>query len=173
MSKHVVPKDKFKVTVPKIDESERVKPFTPSLEKSVGMTKQQAMKEFRDSAEATLKLLTDSSGLYPGDQTYDKMCKIFWKDHHKEMEKLKRRFDNVKSGTSDEKSQGQDTSTDTTKHTMASEKKSCKPLACMATPKKQSRITSIDSDSGSPTDYQSASEQNNGEQEYNSPSKSD
>ena len=43
----------------------------------------------------------------------------------------------------------------------------------MATPKKQSRVPSIDSDSGSPIDYQSASEQNDGEQEYNSPSKSD
>ena len=67
----------------------------------------------------------------------------------------------------------QDTSADTTKHPMTSEKKSCKLLACMATPKMQSRVTSIDSDSGSPTDYQSASEQNDGEQEYNSPSKSD
>ena len=56
---------------------------------------------------------------------------------------------------------------------MTSEKQSCKLLACMATPKKQSRVTSIDSDSGSPTDYQSVSEQNDGEQEYNSPSISD
>ena len=43
----------------------------------------------------------------------------------------------------------------------------------MATPKKQSRVASIDSDSGSPTDYLSASEQNDGEQEDNSPSISD
>ena len=43
----------------------------------------------------------------------------------------------------------------------------------MATPRKQSRVTSIDSDSGSTTDYQSASEQNDSEQEYNSPSISD
>ena len=55
------------------------------------------------------------------------------------------------------------------RHPMTSEKKSCKRLAFMATPRKQSRITLIDSDSGSPTDYQSASEQNDGEQEYNSP----
>ena len=84
------------------------------------------------------------------------------------MEKLKRLHDNVESGTSDEKSQCQDTSADTTKHPMTSEKKSCKRLAYMATPRKQSRVTSIDSDSGSPTDYQFASEQNDGEQEYNS-----
>ena len=46
-------------------------------------------------------------------------------------------------------------------------------LACMATSRKQSQVTSIDSDSGSPTDYQSASKQNDGEQEYNSSSISD
>ena len=72
----------------------------------------------------------------------------------------------MKSDTSDKKSQDQDTSADPTKIPMTSEKKSCKLLACMATPKKQSRVTSIYSDSGSPTDYQSASEQNDGEQEY-------
>ena len=106
MSKYVVPQDKFKVTVPKIDDPEIVKPFTPPLEKPVGMTKQQAMKEFRDSAEATLKLLTDSSGLYPGDQAYDKLCQKFWKGHSKEMETFERLPDNVKSDTSDKKSQG-------------------------------------------------------------------
>ena len=89
------------------------------------------------------------------------------------MEELECQTDNVKSDTSDKKSQGQDTSADTTKHPMKSEKKSCKRLAFMATPKKQSRVTSIDSDSGSPTDSQSASEQNDGEQEYNSSSISD
>ena len=82
------------------------------------------------------------------------------------MEELECQTDNVKSGTSDKISQGHDTSADTTKHPITSENKLCKLLACMATPKKQSRVTSIDSDSGSPTDYQSASEQNDGEQEY-------
>ena len=48
ISKHVVSQDKFKVTVPKNDDSEIVKPFTPSLEK---WTKQQAMKEMQESAE--------------------------------------------------------------------------------------------------------------------------
>ena len=81
------------------------------------------------------------------------------------MEKLKRLPDNVESGTSDKKSQCQDTSADTMKHPITSEKKSCKRLAFMATPRKQSRVTSIDSDSGSTTDYQSASEQNDSEQE--------
>ena len=41
ISKHVGPQDKFEVTVPKIDDSEIVKPFTPSLEKFVGMTTHQ------------------------------------------------------------------------------------------------------------------------------------
>ena len=85
------------------------------------------------------------------------------------MEELECQTDNVKSDTSDKKSQGQDTRADTMKLPVTSEKKSCKRLACMATTRKQSRVTSIDSDSGSPTDYQSASEQNDGEQEYNSP----
>ena len=82
------------------------------------------------------------------------------------MEALECQTDNVKSDTSDKKSQGHYTSADTTKHPMTSEKKSCKLLACMATPRKQLRITSIESDSGSPTVYQSASEQNDSEQEY-------
>ena len=88
------------------------------------------------------------------------------------MEKLKRLPDNVKSGTSDEKSQCQDTSAVKTKHPMKSEKKSCKRLACMAIPRKRSKVTTMDSwfeDSGSHTDYQSASKQNDGEQEYDSP----
>ena len=84
ISKHVVPQDQFEATVPKIDESEIVKSFTPPLEKSVGMTKQQAMKEMQDSAEHHLKLPTDSSGLYPGDPTYDKLCKKWWKNHNKD-----------------------------------------------------------------------------------------
>ena len=133
ISKHVVPEDKFKVTDPKIDDSEIVKPFTPSLEK---WTKQRAMKEIQHSAEYCLRFLTDSSGFYPGDPAYEKLCKKWWKDHNKEMEKLKRLPDNVESGTSDEISQCQDTSADTTKHTVTSEKNSCKLLACMATPKK-------------------------------------
>ena len=74
------------------------------------------------------------------------------------MEELESQTDNVKSDTSDKKSQGQDTSADTTKvtkHPMTSEKKSGKRLAFMATPKKQSRVTSINSDSGSPTESSS------------------
>ena len=67
----------------------------------------------------------------------------------------------MRSGTSDEKSQCQGTSADTMKHPITSEKKSCKRLAFMATPKKQSRVTSIDSDSGSPTAF----EQNYSEQD--------
>ena len=93
------------------------------------MTKQQAMKEFQDSAESRLKRLTDSCKLYPVDQAYDKLCKNFWKGHQKEMEKLKRQFDNVKSDTSDKKSQGHDTSADTTKHPMTTEKKIMQPIS--------------------------------------------
>ena len=77
------------------------------------------------------------------------------------IEELGRQTDNVKSCASDKKSQGQDTSADTTKHPMKSEKKSCKRLAFMATPKKQLRVTSIDSDSGRPTAF----EQNYSEQD--------
>jgi hypothetical protein len=171
ISNHVVPnvpQDKFKVTVPKIGDSEIVKPFTPPLEKPVVMTKQRAMKEMQESADNRLKRLIDDTGLRPGDPAYDKVCKMHWKSHNKEMEKLKRLPDNVESGTSDEKSQCQDTSADTMKHPITR-------LALMATLKKQSRVASIasDSDSGSPTDSQSASEQNDGEQEYNSSSISD
>ena len=115
------------------------------------------MKALQNSAESRLKKLTESSDLYPGDQTYDKMCEVFWNDHRKTMDRVSRQMDKVKSVTSDKKSQCQDASPDTTKHPMTSEKKSCKRLACMATSRKQSRVTSIDSDSGSPTDYQSAS----------------
>ena len=92
------------------------------------------------------------------------------------MEELECETDNVKSDTSDKKSQGQDTSADTTKHPMTTEKNSCKLSACMATTRKQSKVTTMEPwfyDSGSPADHQSASEQNNGEQEYDSPSRSD
>ena len=154
ISKHVVHQDKFKVTAPRIDDSEIVKPFTPSLEKSVGLTKQQAMKEWQDSAKSILKELAESSGLIPGDKAFDELCDKFWKDRRKTMDMWNRQAGIVKSGISDEKSQCQDTSADATKHPMTSEKKSCKRLAFMATPRKQSRVTSIDSDSGSPTDYQ-------------------
>ena len=71
------------------------------------------------------------------------------------MEELECQTDNVRSGTSDEKSQCQGTSADTMKHPITSEKKSCKRLQFMATPKKQSRVTSINSDSGSPTESSS------------------
>ena len=103
------------------------------------MTKQQAMKEHQDSAEFELKKFADQCETYPGHQGYAKLCEVFWKHHHRKMEKLKRLPDNVESGTSDsdEKSQCQDTSADTTKRPMKSEKKSCKRLACMATPRKQ------------------------------------
>ena len=74
---------------------------------------------------------------------------------------MKRLPDNVKSDISDKEPQGQDTSADTTKLPMTTEKKSCKLSACMTTPRKLSKVTTMDSwfsDSGSPTDYQSASE---------------
>ena len=138
------------------------------------MTEQQiAMKELQDSAESRIKKLTESSGLYPGDQTYDKMCEMVWKDHHKTMDRMSRQMDKVKSGTLDKKSPGRYTRADTMKHSTTPEKRPCKHLACVATPGKQSRFTSINSDSGSPIDYQSASKQNDSEQEYSYPSKSD
>ena len=55
ISKHVVPQDKFKVTVPKIDDSEIVKPFTPT-KKFVGMTvRQPAMKKSKTKPKKTCK----------------------------------------------------------------------------------------------------------------------
>ena len=65
-----------------------------SHERNAGISK---IQEYR------LKRLVDDTGLYPGDPEYDKLCKKWWKDHNKEMEKLKRLPDNVESGTSDEK----------------------------------------------------------------------
>ena len=73
------------------------------------------------------------------------------------MEKLKCQADNVKSGTSDKNSQGRDTSADKKKHSTTPEKRPCNLLACMATLGKRSKVTLIGSDSGNPTDYQSAS----------------
>ena len=218
--------DKFKVTVPKIGDPEIVKPFTPPLETSVGMTvRQPAMKKSKTKPKKTCK----PSKLFEDDEitecmtrwyfqavTLDELRRLLYpreiamkelnptkgckssRIHEDDdtlpeeftleemqamslemirkllyprtiiMEELECQTDNVKSDTSDKKSQDQDTSADPTKIPMTSEKKSCKLLACMATPKKQSRVTSIDSVSGSPKDYQSASKQNDGEQEYNS-----
>ena len=89
ISKHVVPRDKFKITVPKIDDSEIVKPFTPSLEKSVGMTKHKPTISKEAKAEMDLFILS----WFPG--------------------------------------RAQDTTADTTKHPMTTEKKSCKLSACV------------------------------------------
>ncbi len=98
ISKQVVPHERFKNTVSKID-PEIVKHFTQSLEKSVGMTKRQIfMKECQDSAESSLKELTDSCKLYPGDPLYDLLCKKFWKDQRKTMDRWSHHKDNVKSG---------------------------------------------------------------------------
>ncbi len=90
------------------------------------------------------------------------------------MTRTKRRTDNVKSGALDKDSQCRDTSADSVKHSKTSEKKSCKRLkksckclACMATPVKRSRGTSIHS--GCSADSQSAPEQSDSEQEYISP----
>ena len=111
--KEAVAQEKIKVTASNIDPG-IVKPSTPSLEKSVGMTKRQR--------------------------------------------------DNVKSGT-DKNSQCHYRMN----HPKTSEKKSCKRLACMATPVRRSRDTSIHS--GSPADSQSAPEQSESDQEYNSTTK--
>ena len=64
------------------------------------MTKQQAMKELQDSAESRLKRFSDDCKIYPGSPSHGKVCEVFWKNHHKEMEKLKSLPDNVKSDTS-------------------------------------------------------------------------
>ena len=165
ISNHVVPnvpQDKFKVTVPKIGDPEIVKPFTPSLENAEVMTTHQEpmenseLSQYMKHLEFQLELQTRPGGLHPGDPMYDNFCKMYWKSYQKEIDQLKcRQANNVKSVTSDEKSQCQDTSADTTKHPITSEKKSCKRLQFMATPKKQSRVTSINSDSGSPTESSS------------------
>ncbi len=59
------------------------------------------------------------------------------------------------------------------KQSTTSYEKQCKCLAFMATPMRQSKVTSIDLDYCSPTDYHPASKQNDSEQEYSSPPKSD
>ena len=67
MSKHVVPQDKFKVTVPKIDDPERVKPFTPS-KKFVGMTvRQPSMEKSKTKPKKTYKssMVLDDDEIYP------------------------------------------------------------------------------------------------------------
>jgi flagellar biosynthesis chaperone FliJ len=165
ISNQVVPQEQFKVTVSK---PEIVKPFTPSLEKSEVMTKHQIlMKEWRDSAESALKDYSDQCQIYPGDESYDKLCKTFWKNRHKTESKWNRQMDIMMTGIPDKKSQCHDTRTEPMNHSTTSEKKICKHVAFVA---KRSRVTSIDN--GSPTYYHSASEHNDSEAE-SSPPKSD
>ena len=81
------------------------------------------------------------------------------------MEDLRCQEGPVKPSTSDKKPQRHKARADTNEHTKTSEKRPCKHSACVATVTlvKQLRDTLIHS--GSPTDYQSAPEQSDSEQE--------
>ncbi len=104
----IVPQERFKVTVSMID-PKIVKPFTPRLRKSVGMTKRQIfMKERQDSAELCLKELTDSCNL-----SRSLLCEQFRTDQRKTMDLWGSQTDNMKSGAPGKKSQYSDISADT------------------------------------------------------------
>ena len=98
---------------------------------------------------------------------------MFSNSRCKIIDKCSNQPDYVKSGSPDKKSQCRYTSVDATKQSTTSYEKQCKRLAFMATLVRQSKVTSIDLDYCSPADYHPASKQNDSEQEYSSPPKSD
>ena len=73
------------------------------------------------------------------------------------MDGLRCQNDQVKSRTSDKRPHYRKTRADTNENTTTTEKGSSKHLACMATPKKRFKDTSINSDG--PEDYKSASDE--------------
>ncbi len=127
ISKQVVPQERFKVTVSKID-PKIVKPFTSSSEKSVGMTKHQesmgnaALSQYLSEQEFLLESQTGLCGLHPGDKAYDNFCEMFWNSCCKTINKLSSQADNVKYCAPDKKSQCHNTRADTTNHSTKSEK---------------------------------------------------
>jgi hypothetical protein len=168
ISKQVDTQKKFEATVSKID-PEIVKPFTPS-KNSMEIADYQAAME-----NQTYSALMERHNVYMmRPDIFDDEIKavrqamIFQskkalKEHKCKgrnkiaMDGLRCQDDPMKSSTSDKKPHCRRTRADTSERTTTSEKRPSKHLACMTTPKKRLKDTSIDSDG--PEEYNSASEE--------------
>ena len=169
ISKQVDTQKKFEATVSKID-PEIVKPFTPSKNSMDKAENQTAMENQTMSAlKARYNVIMMRPDIF-GDEIAAvtqamlaqsnkelKEAKCNKRKSKRTMDDLRCQDDQMKSSTSDKKPHCRRTRADTSERTTTSEKRPSKHLACMTTPKKRLKDTSIDSDG--PEEYNSASEE--------------